>query len=69
VLAELQLAPREIATAPSWLDVLLSRSDQAAPDPSVRERLFEAIAAAIGAHGGSFLMDFETGLITSTCLG
>jgi SAM-dependent methyltransferase len=51
-----------------WLDVLLSRSDHAALDPPARKRLFDAIAAAIGAHGGSFLMDFETGLITSNRL-
>lgn len=49
-----------------WLDVLLSRSDHAALDTPARERLFEAIATTIDAHGGSFEMNFETGLITST---
>ena len=51
-----------------WLDLLLSRSDHAALDPAVRERLFEAIGAAIDDHGGSFVMSFETGLITATRL-
>jgi SAM-dependent methyltransferase len=49
-----------------WLDLLLSRSDHAALDPAVRERLFEAIGAAIDQYGGSFVMSFETGLITAT---
>lgn len=49
-----------------WLDVLLSRSDHAALDAPVRDRLFEAIGAAIDDHGGSFVMSFETGVITST---
>ncbi len=52
-----------------WLDVLLSRSDHGALDTAVRERLFEAIGAAIDDHGGSFAMSFETGLITATRLG
>ncbi len=51
-----------------WLDVLLSRSDHAALDPAVRERLFEAIGAAIDDYGGSFAMSFETGLISATRL-
>jgi hypothetical protein len=48
-----------------WLDLLLSRSDHAALDPAARERLFEAIGAAIDNYGGSFVMGFETGLITA----
>ncbi len=51
-----------------WLDLLLSRSDHAALDSAVREQLFEAIGAAIDKHGGSFVMSFETGLITATRL-
>jgi hypothetical protein len=30
--------------------------------------LFEAVGAAIDDHGGSFVMGFETGLITATRL-
>jgi SAM-dependent methyltransferase len=51
-----------------WLDLLLTRSDHAALDPAVRGRLFEAIGSAIDDHGGSFVMGFETGLITATRL-
>lgn len=51
-----------------WLDLLLSRSDHAALEPDVREQLFEGIGAAIDAHGGSFEMSFETGLISATRL-
>lgn len=51
-----------------WLDVLLSRSDHLALDAVVRERLLEAVAAAIDDFGGSFVMSFETGLITATRL-
>jgi SAM-dependent methyltransferase len=52
-----------------WLDQLVSRSDHAALEPAVRDRLFEAIGAAIDDHGGSFVMRFETVLITATRLG
>ena len=52
-----------------WLDQLVSRSDHAALEPAVRHRLFEAIGAAIDDHGGSFVMNFETVLITATRLG
>ena len=52
-----------------WLDQLVSRSDHAALEPAVRGRLFEAIGAAIDDHGGSFVMNFETVLITATRLG
>jgi SAM-dependent methyltransferase len=51
-----------------WLNLLLSRSDHAALEPSVRERLFEEIGTAIDAHGGHFVMSFETGLITASRL-
>ena len=56
-------------TREEWLDQLVSRSDHAALAPSVRDRLFEAIGAAIDDHGGSFVMNFETVLITATRLG
>jgi len=52
-----------------WLDQLVSRSDHAALEPAVRHRLFEAIGTAIDDHGGSFVMNFETVLITATRLG
>jgi SAM-dependent methyltransferase len=52
-----------------WLDQLLSRSDHAALEPAVRDCLFEAIGTAIDDHGGSFVMTFETVLITATRLG
>jgi SAM-dependent methyltransferase len=51
-----------------WLDQLVSRSDHAALEPVVRVRLLEAIGAAIDDHGGSFVMNFETVLITATRL-
>jgi SAM-dependent methyltransferase len=52
-----------------WVDQLVSRSDHAALEPAVRDRLFQAIGAAIDDHGGSFVMNFETVLITATRLG
>jgi SAM-dependent methyltransferase len=51
-----------------WLNQLVSRSDHAALEQAVRDRLFEAIGAAIDDHGGSFVMNFETVLITATRL-
>jgi SAM-dependent methyltransferase len=52
-----------------WLNQLVSRSDHAALERGLRDRLFEAIGAAIDDHGGSFVMNFETTLITATRLG
>jgi SAM-dependent methyltransferase len=52
-----------------WVSQLLSRSDHCALERAVRDRLFEAIGAAIDDHGGSFVMNFETVLITATRLG
>ena len=52
-----------------WLNQLISRSDHAALEPAVRDHLFEAIGAAIDDHGGSFVMNFETVLITANRLG
>jgi SAM-dependent methyltransferase len=51
-----------------WLNQLVSRSDHAALEPAVRDRLFEGIGAAIDDQGGSFVMTFETVLITATRL-
>ncbi len=51
-----------------WLGQLVSRSDHAALEPMVRDRLFEAIGAAIDDRGGSFVMNFETVLITAARL-
>jgi SAM-dependent methyltransferase len=52
-----------------WLDQLVTRSDHTALEPAVRDRLFEAIGAAINDYGGTFVMNFETVLITATRLG
>jgi SAM-dependent methyltransferase len=52
-----------------WLGQLVSRSDHTALEPAIRNRLFEAIGAVIDAHSGSFVMNFETVLITATRLG
>ena len=51
-----------------WMEQLLSRSDHTALDATVRERLFQGIATTIDDFGGSFVMDFETVLITATRL-
>jgi hypothetical protein len=51
-----------------WLDLLLSYSDHAALEPPLRRRLLDAIRATIGEYGGSFVMNFETVLITATRL-
>jgi SAM-dependent methyltransferase len=48
-----------------WLDQLVTRSDHAALEPVVQDRLSEAIGAAIDDYGGSFVMNFETVLITA----
>ncbi len=52
-----------------WLGQLMSRSDHTALEPAVRDSLFEAIGSAIDDQGGSFVMHFETVLITATRLG
>lgn len=52
-----------------WLHQLISRSDHTALEPAVRDRLFEGIGTAIDDHGGSFVMNFETVLITATRVG
>ena len=52
-----------------WLNQLLSRSDHSALKSEVLNPLLEGIGAAIDDHGGSFVMNFETVLITATRLG
>jgi hypothetical protein len=52
-----------------WLDQLLSRSDHTALKSEVLDRLLEGIGAAIDDYGGSFVMNFETVLISATRLG
>ena len=47
----------------------ISSSHGATTPPAIRDRLFEAIGAAIDDHGGSFVMSFETVLISATRLG
>jgi SAM-dependent methyltransferase len=52
-----------------WLNLLLSRSDHSAFKSEVLDPLLEGIGAAIDHCGGSFVMNFETVLITATRLG
>lgn len=52
-----------------WLEQLLSRSDHTALNPAVLDRLLEGIGAAIDGYGGSFVMSFESVLITATRSG
>jgi 2-polyprenyl-3-methyl-5-hydroxy-6-metoxy-1,4-benzoquinol methylase len=52
-----------------WLDLLLSYSEYAALEPPLRRRLLDAIRTTIDEYGGSFVMNFETVLITSARLG
>jgi SAM-dependent methyltransferase len=52
-----------------WLDQLISRSDHTALEPEVLDRLLDGIGAAIDAHGGAFVMRFESVLVSATRLG
>ena len=52
-----------------WLELLLSYSEYAALEPNLRHRLLDAVATTIDDYGGSFVMNFETVLITATRLG
>ena len=52
-----------------WLDLLLTYSEYAALEPHLRHRLLDAIGTTIDDYGGSFVMNFETVLITATRLG
>lgn len=49
-----------------WLEQLFSRSDHTALGPAVLDRLLAGIGTAIDDHGGSFVMSFETALVTAT---
>jgi SAM-dependent methyltransferase len=51
-----------------WLELRLTCSDHTALEPAVQGRLFEGIGVAIDDFGGSFVMNFETVLITTTRL-
>jgi SAM-dependent methyltransferase len=52
-----------------WLELLQSYSEYAALEPNLRHRLLDAAASTIDDYGGSFLMNFETVLITAKRLG
>jgi len=52
-----------------WLELLRSYSEYAALEPNLRGRLLDAVGATIDDHGGAFVMNFETVLITATRLG
>jgi SAM-dependent methyltransferase len=52
-----------------WLEQKLTCSDHTALDPDLQERLFEGIATVVDEFGGSFVMNFETVLVTATRLG
>jgi SAM-dependent methyltransferase len=49
-----------------WLDLLLTNSQYAALEATLRHRLLDAVGATIDDHGGSFVMSFETVLIAAT---
>ena len=52
-----------------WLYLLLTNSQYPALEANLRHRLLDAVATTIDDYGGSFLMDFETVLITAKRLG
>lgn len=52
-----------------WLDLLMTNSQYLALEANLRHRLLEAVGTAIDDYGGSFVMNFETVLITATRLG
>ena len=51
-----------------WLNQLLSRSDHTALAADVLDRLLDRVGTAIDDHGGSFVMSFESVLITASRL-
>jgi SAM-dependent methyltransferase len=51
-----------------WLELLRSYSEYAALEPNLRRRLLDAIGRTIDDYGGSFVMTFETVLISTTRL-
>jgi SAM-dependent methyltransferase len=59
---------KQIYRRDEWLEQLLSRSDHTALDPAVQEQLFECVGATIDDFGGSFVVNFETVLISATRL-
>jgi len=52
-----------------WLELLQSYSEYRALEPHLRRRLLDAIGTTIDDYGGSFVVPFETVLITATRLG
>ena len=52
-----------------WLDLLLTNSQYPALEAKLRHRLLDAVATTIDDYRGSFLMNFETVLITAKRLG
>lgn len=52
-----------------WLELLLTNSQYSALAAKLRHRLLDAVATTIDDYGGSFLMNFETVLITAKRLG
>ena len=52
-----------------WLELLQTSSEYAALQLDLRDRLLDAIGTTIDDYGGSFVMNFETVLITATRLG
>jgi SAM-dependent methyltransferase len=52
-----------------WLGLLQSSSEYAALGPNLRHRLLDAIGTMIDDYGGSFVMNFETVLMTATRRG
>jgi SAM-dependent methyltransferase len=52
-----------------WLELLLTNSQYLALETNLRHSLFEAVGATIDDYGGSFVMNFETVLITAERLG
>jgi 2-polyprenyl-3-methyl-5-hydroxy-6-metoxy-1,4-benzoquinol methylase len=51
-----------------WLELLRSKDDYGALEPNLRHRLLDAVGTTIDDYGGSFVMNFETVLITATRL-
>jgi hypothetical protein len=52
-----------------WLEQLISRSDHTSLEPEVLQPLMAGIGSAIDDHGGSFVMRFETVLVTAVRRG
>ena len=52
-----------------WLELLQSTSEYAALEANLGHRLLDAIGRTVDDYGGSFVMNFETVLITATRLG